>query len=195
MYDLKNISVWKLVFGDKFDWTAQQNMYRHMYWIEHKVKVDTLNIIGIFRDWSLNNMQRGGNTYPRTPAVQIGLDRWDLQETYEYMEGRVNTMILCEDVADDDLPECGYEDMWCKPDQVAIKTKRLKKAMRVLGSKKEADEWLSEYLASPRCKDKVADISYEHRPAVRTRCEAWCPINKYCNQYHNYLKAKAMGGK
>lgn len=195
MYDMKNTSVWKAMFGSKQDWAAQQNMYRWMYHQDRGKWLDTLRIVCLFRDWSLNNKQRGGSKYPRRPCMEYRLPIWKPETTLEFMEGRVNTMIANENKADDDLPQCSYEDMWSKPDQVAVKSTRLKKAVRVLSSMQAAKNFVNNYLKGANCKDNVKTLSYEVRPAKRTRCESWCPVNGYCNQYHDYLSAKAKGGK
>ena len=191
MYDMKNTSVWKMMFGEKDDWTAQQNMYRWMYHNDRGLLLKSLRIVGLFRDWSLRQKQRGGPEYPNYPAMEIKLPLWDLNDTYQYMEERVNLMIANEDVADDDLPECSYEDMWSEPDKVAVMSKRLKsRAVRVLSDMKTAKAYVSKYLAGPTCKDSVQTLSYVIRPCERRRCENWCPVNKYCNQYNEYLQLK-----
>jgi hypothetical protein len=195
MYDMKNTSVWKVMFGSKRDWAAQQNIYRWLYYQDRQKWLKTLRIVCLFRDWSLNNKQRGGSTYPKRPCMEYRLPLWDADTTLEFMEERVNTMIAEEQTADDDLPQCSYEDMWSKPDQVAVKSTRLKKAVRVLSSMQAAKNFTKNYLKGNNCKDTIQTLSYEIRPAKRTRCESWCPVNKYCNQYHDYISAKAKGGK
>jgi hypothetical protein len=190
MYDMKNTSVWKAMFGDKLDWTAQQNMYRYMYYLEHQKKLRSVRIIGLFRDWSKREMQRSSYQYPKYPAVEYVLPIWDFNQTQKFMEGKVEVLKDNEDVADGDLPECTFEDMWCKPDQVAVKSTRVKRALRVLPTQEKANEYVDTYLKQPSCKDKPKQISFEVRPSVRTRCEHWCPVNKYCSQYQDYLKQK-----
>lgn len=195
LYDMKNTSVWKAIFGDRIDWTAQQNMYRYLFFQKHRIELKSLSIIAWFKDWSRRELYRGGKDYPKEPIQWYKLPIWTFDKTIKYMTERVELMAAHEDTKDDDLPECTYKEMWSSPDQVAIKTKRLKRALRVCDSKKAADKWLNDYMQNSRCKDKIKDITYEYRTAERTRCESWCPINKYCNQYHNFLKAVAKGGK
>jgi hypothetical protein len=190
MYDMKNTSVWKAMFGDKIDWTAQQNSYRYMYWEEHGKRIQSCRIIALFRDWSLREMQRSSFNYPKYPAVEYLLPIWDWDQCRKHLESRVQLMIDNEDVLDDDLPQCTIEDMWSKPDQVAVKSTRVKRALRVLPSQEKADEYVSNYLKSPTCKDRAANLSFDVRPAVRTRCEKWCSVNGFCNQYQDYLKSK-----
>ena len=192
MYDLKTTSTWKAIFGNKEEWTAQQNMYRYLYWLHHKKKLRTIRIIAIFMDWSAREMQRYGGKYPREKAVEYSLPRWSMDTTLEYMTGRVKLMKEYEDVKDDDLPLCTYEDMWSKPDKFAVKATTRKNALRVCDSEKDAEEWLSEYMTKDTCKHKIDQMYIECRPAVRTRCEHWCPCNKHCNQFNDYLTAMAV---
>jgi len=190
LYDMKNTSVWKAMFGDKMEWTAQQNTYRYMYYLEHSKKLQSLRILALFRDWNKNELMRSKYKYPKYPAVEYLLPLWTFEETKKHLETRVQLMKDCEDMPDDDLPQCTFEDMWSKPDQVAVKSKRVKRALRVLPSQEKADEYVSTYLKNVNCKDKPSQIYFEVRPAMRTRCERFCPINKYCNQFQDYLKAK-----
>lgn len=191
MYDMKNTSVWKAMFGDHTEWKLQQNMYRTMYHETHNIKLRSLRILALFRDWNKRERQRSGSKYPARPAMVYLLPLMDFGKVEQYMSERVNLMIANEDVPDNDLPHCTNEDMWCKPDQVAVKSKRVKRALRVLPSMKAAVEYVQTYLQNPSCKDNVKTLSYEVRPAMRIRCESWCPINKYCNQYHEHLREKA----
>jgi hypothetical protein len=164
-----------------------------MYYETHNIKLRSLRILALFRDWNKFQKRRSGGKYPDRPAMVYLLPLMDFNKVEQYMSERVNLMIANEDVPDNDLPYCTNDDMWSKPDQVAVKSTRVKRALRVLPSDEAAKEYVHNYLKSPTCKDSVKTLSYEVRPATRIRCESWCPINKYCNQYHNYLKGKANG--
>ena len=197
MYDLKTTSVWKAMFGDKDDWIRQQNIYRYLYWLKHSVKLHTIRIIALFLDWSPREKLKYGAKYPNEKAVEYGMVRWGMQKVYDYIEERVRIMIEHENTADDQLPLCTYEEMWSKPDQYAVKADNRQNALRLCKSQEESDEWISEYMTKDTCKHKISQLSVEYRPAVRTRCEHWCPVNVYCNQFNDYLKAMAIanGGK
>ncbi len=36
------------------------------------------------------------------------------------------------------------------------------------------------------------DYMVEHRPGERTRCEKFCQVNTYCQQYRDYLSTKEI---
>jgi len=195
LWDLKKTSTWKATFGDHDDWAKQQNMYRYLMWYNNKITLKELNIMAWFRDWSKNNKLRYGKGYPTWPILQYRLPLYKMDVVHEYIETRVELMKSYEDTPDDDLPQCSYKDMWSSPDKVAIKANNRKNALRVLDSMQDAKDWVAAYLSKDDCKHKRAQLSYDVRTAGRKRCEDWCPANVYCNQYNDYLKAVAMGGK
>jgi len=195
LWDLKKTSTWKGMFGDKVDWAAQQNIYRYLMWFNHKFEVGQLNIMAWFRDWSKNNKMRYGREYPTWPIMAYRLPNWDFNDTFNFMEERVQLMIDNEDVKDDDLPLCTYKEMWGSPDKVAVKSTKRKNALRICDDQQAANEWMAAELGKKTTKHKRADLYFDVRTALRRRCEDWCPVNVYCNQYNDHLKAVAMGGK
>lgn len=195
LWDLKKTSSWKGMFGDKKDWVAQQNIYRYLMWVKDKSELKGLNIIAWYRDWSKNNKMRYGRDYPTWPIMRYELPRWDFEKTYNFIVERTKLMKQHEDTPDDDLPFCSYEDMWSSPDKVAVKADNRKNALRVCDGMDAAKKWVSNYLSKDSCKHKIAQLSFDIRRSARRRCEDWCPINSYCNQYNDYLKAVALDGK
>lgn len=194
MTDYKTTSCWKARFGDMNDWTAQQNIYRLLYWIKNKKGLRTIRVVAIYLDWSINNKMRYGKGYPNEKSIEYTLPVWGMKKTMEYLEERVGLMKQYEKTPDDSLPKCTWEEMWCKEDKCAVIADNRKNALRVLPNEKAAEEWLNTYLASDNCKHNVLQLHLDLRSSVRTRCEHWCPVNKYCNQYHEYLKSKATMG-
>jgi hypothetical protein len=195
LWDLKKTSTWKAMFGSKDDWTAQQNMYRYLIWFHKKIELKHLNIMAWFRDWSKYNKMRYGRDYPVHPIMMYRLSNWDFGDTYNFMEERVQLLKDHENTKDDDLPLCSFKDMWCSPDKVAVKSKKRKNALRVCDDQAAASKWMADLLGKPDCKHKRADLYYDVRRSERIRCESWCPVNTYCNQYNDHLKAVALGGK
>jgi hypothetical protein len=191
MYDYKTTSCWKARFGDKKDWTAQQNIYRYLYWLKYKKQLRSIRIVAIFLDWSINNKMRYGKGYPDEKSLEYNLPRWTSKQTIAFLEERVSLMKQYEETPDDDLPECTWDDMWCKPDKCAVKCTTLKNALRICDSTEAAKQWIADYLVSKNCKHPEKNLYLDERPTVRTRCEHWCPCNKYCNQFQSYIKAKA----
>jgi hypothetical protein len=195
MYDYKTTSCWKARFGSKDDWIAQQNIYRLLFWLKHKRTLRTIRIVAIFLDWSINNKIRYGKGYPDDKVLEYTLPVWSSKKTLAFMKDKVRVLIDHENTPDDDLPECTTEDMWADDDVYAVKSTRLVNALRLLPTRDAAYEWVDKHMESPNCKDKLSQITVEHRPANRKRCEHWCAVNKYCSQYKAYLKTKAKKKK
>ena len=198
LYDLKTTGVGSIIFGGHLeDWAAQQNMYRLLYWKKTGTTLKKLIIVGQFRDWSKWNLMRAGkptdgkNPYPSYPAVEYEMPIWDFTKTQRWMEERVALMKQYESTHDDELPECTFDEMWADNDTVAVMSSRLKsKAKRVLNTQAEAEDYVRWYLSQEKCLDTEKTLSFQFRPGVRKRCQSWCPINKYCNQYQMFLKMK-----
>lgn len=188
MYDIKTTSTWHYIFGGVEDWEKQQNIYRYMYKQIHGIEIKHLNIIGIYLDFSKYQKMKYGKKYPSHKAMQHKLKVWPYAKTRRYLELQVENLKAYEDTPDDDLPSCTKEDMWADDDVWAVHAKRRKSALRLTHSEVQAREWVVWYLNSKNCKYSLKQLYVQKRPGTRKRCESWCPINKYCNQYHAYNK-------
>jgi hypothetical protein len=187
MYDIKTCSTWKIIFGTKDDWTAQQNMYHLLFHQKHKITLEHLYVLGVFLDWTLYKMMQSGKEYPREKCQLFNLPIWSFSETQEYMERRIQLMIDNENVADDDLPPCTSEEMWADADTWAVKRHDRKRALRVLAGEVEARGWMNNYVEHNPDKVKLSNLFIEHRLGRRKRCMDWCPVNVHCNHFHKYM--------
>jgi hypothetical protein len=180
LYDIKTVNVWKTVFDpDMIDWHNQQNIYA---WLlkQRGVDVETINIIAIYKDWIKANAIRSSK-YPQSQVMQYKLKLWNFKDTESYIAARLLKHVACEEVADEELPECTPEERWERAETkyAIMKNKSAKRAMKVCDSLSDAGQAVHHL--------KVTSDSFvEVRPSKRTRCEAWCPINKYCNTWLNY---------
>ena len=82
------------------------------------------------------------------------------------------------------LPPCTPDQMWEKPTSYAIMKEGNKRATSVHTSVLEAQEALT------TVKGKAEIVT---RPGERTRCETFCQVNSFCNQYQQYLQDKQNG--
>jgi hypothetical protein len=80
---------------------------------------------------------------------------------------------------DEELPPCTPEEMWEKPTTWALKKKGGVRAIKVYETQEEAESALD---------PKVHEI--EVRLGSRTRCESFCPVNTYCQQWRDYQESK-----
>jgi hypothetical protein len=182
--DYKVTSAWA-VQQDKKEWVEQLNLYA---WLVEKVKfikVTDLQIIGIVRDWSRReaSVKEG---YPQAPIVTVDIPLWDMETREKFVIDRLskhNEAVFNMGMGDD-VEECTPEEMWEKPTVYAVRKIGGVRAKSLHGTKEKADAELVTLNA------KKADYEIEVREGGRTRCEGFCQVAPFCNQYQQYLANK-----
>ena len=177
--DYKTTSAWA-VMNEKYEWEQQLNIYA---WLVETVKlqiVDSVGIVAIIRDWSRRDAARNPD-YPQSPVKEIPITLWPYQKREDFISERISKHSECEFhmETDEDLPPCTPEEMWEKPTTWALKKKGGVRAIKVYETQEEAEAALD---------PKVHEI--EVRLGSRTRCESFCPVNTYCQQWRDYLESK-----
>jgi hypothetical protein len=179
--DYKTTSVWAAM-NEKPEWEDQLNVYAWLVEKVKKVPVTSLGIVAILRDWKeRESKQKEG--YPEAPIKELPIKLWSMEERTAYIESRIALHSSCDFAleTDGDLPDCTPAEMWEKPTTWAIKKKGGVRAFKVY----ETEEHAKEAIANM---DKVYEI--EVRKGERTRCENYCPVSPYCQQYRDYLSTK-----
>ena len=166
------------------EYEQQLNMYAHLL-RENGFKVDGLKIVASYRDWSKLEAKRDKN-YPQLGAETHDVKLWSEEDAKAFMEERVRlhqdamTGNMHGSITQEDLPYCDDEERWAKKDSWALKTtpnsKRAKKVF--YGSNSEAINWAM----NPDNKIKRGFV-VEHRPGANIRCENYCLVSKYCEQF------------
>lgn len=182
--DYKVTSAWA-VQQDKKEWVEQLNLYA---WLVEKVKfikVTDLQIIGIVRDWSRRDagVKEG---YPQAPIVTLNIPLWDMETREKFVEERLNKhneAVFAMGMGDD-VEECTPEEMWEKPTVYAVRKIGGVRAKSLHGDKAKAEEELEKLNA------KKADYEIDVREGGRTRCEGFCQVAPFCDQYKQYLANK-----
>jgi len=155
------------------DYERQLNMYAHLL-RENGFRVDELKIVAIYRDWSKMEAKRDGN-YPQLGAETHDVKLWSADEAREFMEERVR---LHQD-AETALPLCDDEERWAKPDKYALmSTPTSVRARKLFDSRVDAFAWAQD--AANKVKDGWI---VDHRVGVNTRCENYCLVSEYCDQF------------
>ena len=178
--DYKTCSVWS-VMNEKIEWEQQLNIYA---WLVETVKEDfhvtDLGIVAIIRDWSRRDAARNPD-YPQAPVKEIPIKIWPYQDREAFIKERISHHSACEFAMEtnESLPECTPEEMWEKPTTYALKKKGGVRAIKVYETQEEAEK---------ACDPKVHEI--EVRLGSRTRCESFCPVNTYCQQWRDYQEQK-----
>ena len=178
--DYKTTSAWA-VMNEKIEWEQQLNIYA---WLVDTVKEDfhvtDLGIVAIIRDWSRREAARNPD-YPQAPVKEIPIKIWPYQDREAFIKERISHHSACEFAmeTDEELPPCTPEEMWEKPTTYALKKAGGVRAIKVYETQEEAEKAFD---------PKVHEI--EVRLGSRTRCESFCPVNTYCQQWRDYQENK-----
>ena len=187
IWDYKVTSVWSVILGDKPEWNNQQNGYAWLVRHVKKVPVVELKIIAILRDWNRRKAAEGGN-YPPSPVHIIDIPLLGESEQDLYMEGRIklHQNAQLERLKGGPLSECSPTERWQKAPRWAIKKGTAKRAVRVLDTEADANEYLA---------TKGNGYHIELRPGENTKCvQNWCSVNKFCSWYQNEITKEKSNG-
>ena len=184
LYDWKSTSVWKVIFGQDKDYEEQLNIYAYLLRI-NDVKVNILYIIFWLTDWDKMRAQQGGD-YPQMQIVQKRIKNlWTMKTQLEFLEYRIQMHKDNEGRPDEDLDDCLEEDMWSKPDKYAIQKPGSGRAVRVLDSRQDAKDYITN--STNKAKDTW---TINKRCGSRMRCEQFCKVNEWCPQYKKFMEDK-----
>jgi hypothetical protein len=81
---------------------------------------------------------------------------------------------------DDTLPECTDEELWRKGDKYAVMKPGRKTALKVFDELAMAKEYITT--------NNLNDCTVEHRKGAVARCNPYCLVRKWCNQYQRLLE-------
>lgn len=179
--DYKFTSVWAAM-NEKPEWEAQLNVYAWLVETVKKVPVKSLAIVAMLRDWKEREKQQKEG-YPEAPIKELPITLWTMEEREAYINKRISEHSACEFAieTDGDLPDCTPTEMWEKPTVWAVRKK---------GNVRAKALYETEKLAQEAVEQLGKDFEIEIRKGERTRCENYCPVNQYCQQYRDYLSTK-----
>ena len=178
--DYKTTSAWA-VMNEKQEWEQQLNIYAWLVQTVKQTPVTDVGIVAIIRDWSRREASKNEN-YPPAPVKEIPITLWSYEDQEAYIKHRISLHSACEFAmeTDEDLPLCTPEEMWERPTVWAVKKKGGVRA-KSLHEDKEGAESALESLGK--------DYEIEVRPGSRTRCESFCPVSNYCQQWRDYQES------
>ena len=181
--DYKVTSVWTVVNAlkeGKSDWEKQLNCYAYLYKHNTGETINQLNIIAIARDWNRRDSRARGGDYPQSNIITLDIPLWSEQEQLQFFKDRVSFHRSPEfkHSMDGELPLCSDEDRWKREDTFRVVKKGRKRAIRVLPSLKEAEEFLG---------SNEDGLSIEISKGESIRCGAYCNVAQFCNQYKEEL--------
>jgi hypothetical protein len=169
--DYKFVSMWAIKEGVKPEWEQQLNCYKEMC-DQYGVEVKELKIVAILRDWSKPEARRSPDL-PQHQVVVLPVRMWSKGQAVFWMHSRVAAH---EEARTKELPLCTPEEVWEKPERYAVMKRGNKKATRVFDSRLDAGACIASQ-ATPN------QFEIEVRPAERPRCENYCAVSEFCEQF------------
>ena len=186
--DFKVTSAWAALdalTNGKDEWENQLNVLdflcrknqKTLTRYKKEVKVKSLNIMAILRDWSKLKVMQSDN-YPRKQVVMIPIRRWSEEEQENYVQARIKLHQDAEKT--DDLPLCTAKERWRKEDSYALMLDNRKTARRVLPTRQDMDKYMKDnkYVEGQGCK-------VVFRAGEDVRCHPYCSVNQFCSHFMN----------
>jgi len=163
--DFKMTTVYKQHGSDS--WTRQLNVLR---WLAHKngIRLDTLSVVAIFRDWRKTEAQRNPD-YPQAAIQEITVPVWSLEDAEEYITERV---YLHQAASRGEEVLCTDEERWFSGNTYALMNTGGKRALKVSTDRSALPE-------------PTEGQYVEQRPGEYKRCDSFCDVQAYCTQRGN----------
>ena len=188
LIDFKVTSAWAALdatTNGKAEWEQQLNVLdflcrkkqKELIRYKKEVKVKSLSIMAILRDWSKMKVMQSDN-YPRKQVVMIPIRRWTEEEQDNYVRTRIKLHQDAEQT--NQLPLCTAKERWRKEDTYAVMKDGRKTAWRVFNTKEEASQFL---LSQKMIEGKGCSIVF--RKGEDVRCQHYCRVNEFCNHFMN----------
>ena len=192
--DYKVTSAWSVILG-KDEWEMQQNCYAWL--VENSTlgtnrgrQVSKIRICAILRDWQKRKAQFDPD-YPQYPVAIVELPLWSSEDREKYIYERVDAHQQAQIMFDteDKLPLCSSKEQWAKPDTWAVKEKGKARAKRVLQSEEDALAYVEANSSGDEILGEAPKkLVVEHRKGELTRCEGYCSVSEFCDQYKGWIR-------
>jgi hypothetical protein len=174
-YKVSSADTWIHNPDGKKDWEQQINCYallgRRMGFNITKGK-----IVMVIRDWK-KSKAKYVKGYPQRAVMTIPIGLWEDDEVERFLQRRIEMHKM------DPAPECTNEDRWIGESRFAVHKyvaggALAKRATRVFDSETEAMEFFM---------DNSINGEIQERKGTPIRCEDWCPVSRFCEQYKKEL--------
>jgi len=182
LYDIKTTRVWKYIFGGVKEFEQQLNLYDYMLFLDG-FNIQTLTIMMYMWDWQIGKVWE--KNYPKERIMILPIKKWSRKEQKDYIEDRVKKWVDAEPLKDKDLPHCTLDERWAEKEEHKLyrlpTAKRCTKTFNtIVGAKSYQDV----------C--KTNDKKSWNQSVIKTvrakpwkRCENFCQVSQFCNQYKN----------
>ena len=177
--DYKTTSAWTMVFDKdgKPGWEEQLNIEAYVL---RKIgfPVTMLRNNLLFKDWSQSQATKNGATYPQVPFATIKHKVWKDSEVESYIRYRLRSHVDNVEKADDDIPACTESERWAKATTWAVMKEGRVSAVKVCGSKAEADGRCMEEMHKAGNKNIFSVVK---REGANIRCDGYCNLKPFCH--------------
>lgn len=178
LFDYKYCSTWQYTFPEsQKKWKVQTNIYAYGLTIEG-YEVKKIRIIAFFRDWHSSAVIQSRD-YPKQQILEIPVEVVEPAKVQLYIEKRVKLHTDAETT--DVIPDCTGAERWAKADSWAVKSKGVKKAIRLFDEESMADAFIAENIT------RFKGIHKQFRPGESNRCDKYCPVAIHCDQRQREL--------
>ena len=169
--DYKTGSVWKVITNDWEDYRKQIALYAWML-NQKGYPCKRGQIVLFMKDHSKAKAKRERD-YPELPVYvkNFVFTSEELQQAHREALERILEIRCLMDTPTDLLPPCDPESRWYTGTKYAVMDGNKKKALRVLDSAEEAEEWMKEHSKGTR-----VDV----RPGEDKRCQDYCNVADFC---------------
>lgn len=168
--DWKTTSCWKVIYKDFSDWYKQGMIYA---WLLKKsgLSVKHCKFVALLKDHSKSKAMRD-REYPQSPVYTYEFDVTDeaLEETEKFIVAKVKEFEESENVKDEDLLPCSFEERWATKSKWAVMKKGRKSALKLCDSESEAEDYKSA---------KGGDY-IEYRKGENKKCDSYCNCREWC---------------
>lgn len=171
--DYKTGSIWKVKFDEWEDY-RKQLLYYAVLLKQNGYECNKAKNILLLKDHSKREAQYDSN-YPQFPVYtkEYYFTDEEIENAKQEIIETFTTLKSLENASDDELPTCTKQQRWAKDDKWAVMKKNNKKAVRVLNSEQEAQEYI----------DSGKGDFIEFRQGEDSKCLQYCSCCKYCNYY------------
>lgn len=178
LYDYKFCSTFNWTHPEaRKKWKTQTNIYAFLL-EQNGYKVNGIKVVAFFRDWNSFNLNKEKD-YPQRQTMEINIELMSMEERIAYITTRRDVHMQAEQGY---IPECTGEERWASGDQYAVKSTKLKNAIRVFPNKGMALSWIQENRHKYN-----EEIFIQERLGDSRRCEKYCVVAQYCEQRQKEL--------
>jgi hypothetical protein len=170
LQDYKVVTAYKFKDdGVPEEYEQQLNIYAELL-RQNGHPVKRLEIVGILRDWSKMEARRDP-AYPQAQVIVREVSLWSQEAAQKFIRERV----VLHKQARVSLPMCSESERWARPTKYAVMKAGKDRAVKLYDNQSDAESHAST--------DK--SLRVDVRLGESVRCEAYCPVSKFCTQYPN----------